>query len=64
MGGVFHFPEGNMPSRRIKDLHPDLQPLCLQFMRRGQDARLDILITGTFRNNDEQNQRYPPRPQW
>ncbi|ASJ25332.1 M15 family metallopeptidase [Laribacter hongkongensis] len=47
-----------MPSRKIEDLHPALQPLCLEFKRRCADAGLDILITCTYRSNEEQNQLY------
>lgn len=47
-----------MPSRNIKDLHPDLQPLCREFLRRCQSANLDILITCTWRSGAEQDRLY------
>lgn len=47
-----------MPSRKIEDLHPDLQPICQEFLRRCNAVGLDVLITCTFRSNDEQNQLY------
>ncbi|WP_019100192.1 M15 family metallopeptidase [Chromobacterium haemolyticum] len=47
-----------MPSRRIEDLHPALQPLCGQFLERCQAAGLDILITCTWRSGQEQDQLY------
>lgn len=40
-----------MASRRIEDLHPDLQPLATAFMRRCQDAGVDPLITCTYRSD-------------
>ena len=47
-----------MASRRIEDLHPDLQALAREFLRRCEAAGLDILVTCTWRSNDEQNQLY------
>ncbi|OHX10279.1 MULTISPECIES: M15 family metallopeptidase [Chromobacterium] len=47
-----------MPSRKIEDLHPDLQPLCRTFLQRCQAAGLDILITCTWRSPAEQDQLY------
>lgn len=47
-----------MPSRRIEDLHPDLQPLCRTFLQHCQAAGLDILITCTWRSAAEQDQLY------
>lgn len=47
-----------MPSRNIEDLHPDLQPLCREFLRRCAAAGLDILITCTWRSSDEQDRLY------
>ena len=47
-----------MPSRKIEDLHPDLQPLCREFLRQCERAGLDILITCTYRSNQEQDQLY------
>lgn len=47
-----------MPSRKIEDLHPDLQPICRQFMQNCKAAGLDILITCTYRSASEQEQLY------
>lgn len=47
-----------MPSRQLEHLHPDLQPLAREFLRRCEAAKLDILVTCTYRSNDEQNQLY------
>lgn len=47
-----------MPSRKIEDLHPDLQPIAREFLRRCNVAGLDVLITCTYRSNEEQNQLY------
>ncbi|WP_432719867.1 M15 family metallopeptidase [Jeongeupia wiesaeckerbachi] len=47
-----------MPSRKIEDLHPDLQPICREFLRRCEAAGLDILITCTYRSNAEQDALY------
>ncbi|WP_047396517.1 M15 family metallopeptidase [Chitinibacter sp. ZOR0017] len=47
-----------MPSRKIEDLHPDLQPICREFLRRCAAAGLNILITGTYRSNAEQDVMY------
>jgi peptidoglycan L-alanyl-D-glutamate endopeptidase CwlK len=47
-----------MPSRKIEDLHPDLQPVCREFLRRCAAAGLDILITCTYRSAAEQDLLY------
>ena len=47
-----------MTSRRIEDLHPDLQPICREFLKRAEDAGIDVLITCTYRSNEEQDQLY------
>ena len=47
-----------MPSRKIDDLHPDLQLIAREFMRRCKEAGLDILITCTYRSNYEQDELY------
>ncbi|AUH51227.1 peptidase M15 [Chromobacterium sp. ATCC 53434] len=47
-----------MPSRRIDDLHPDLQPLARQFLDRCKAAGLDVLITCTWRSGAEQDALY------
>lgn len=47
-----------MASRKIEDLHPDLIPLCKQFLSDCKSAGVNILITCTYRSNDEQNALY------
>ena len=47
-----------MPSRKIEDLHPDLQIIAKEFIRRCKQAGLDILITCTYRSNFEQDELY------
>lgn len=47
-----------MPSRKIEDLHIDLQPICHEFLRRCEAAGLDILVTCTYRTNAEQDKLY------
>lgn len=45
-------------SRNIKDLHPNLQPLCEEFLRRAAEKNIGVLITCTFRDGKEQNRLY------
>ena len=47
-----------MPSRKIEDLHPCLQPLAVEFLRLCEMSGLEILITCTYRDNAEQNLLY------
>ncbi len=47
-----------MPSRKLEDLHPDLQPVCREFLRRCAAVGLDILVTCTYRTAAEQDQLY------
>ena len=47
-----------MPSRRIEDLDPRLQPIARKFLAECQAAGLDILITCTYRSNEEQAAAY------
>ena len=47
-----------MASRKINDLHPDLQPIALKFLERCNSIGLDILITCTFRSWIEQEKLY------
>lgn len=47
-----------MASRRIEDLHPDLQPLCQRFLERCAERQVDVLITCTWRSNEEQDALY------
>lgn len=47
-----------MSSRRLEDLHPDLLPLCKEFVTQCQQQGIDILITCTFRSPEEQDRLY------
>lgn len=47
-----------MASRKIEDLHPDLQPLAREFLRRCESEGVDILITCTWRSGEEQDSLY------
>ena len=47
-----------MASRRIQDLHPDLQPICLKFLEQCNAIGIDILITCTFRSWIEQEKLF------
>ena len=47
-----------MASRKIEDLHPDLQPIAREFLRRCEAAGLNILVTCTYRSDEEQNALY------
>lgn len=47
-----------MASRDITDLHPDLQPIAREFLRRCAAIGLDILITCTWRSGQEQDELY------
>lgn len=44
-----------MASRRIEDLHPTLQPLCREFLRRCEARGLHVFIVCTYRSNEEQD---------
>lgn len=47
-----------MASRNIDDLHPDLQPLCREFLAQAKAIDVDVLITCTYRSGDEQDRLY------
>ncbi len=47
-----------MASRSLLDLHPDLQPLATAFLERCAARGLDLIVTCTYRSNDEQAQLY------
>lgn len=47
-----------MASREITDLHPDLQPIAREFLRRCDAAGVNILITCTWRSGQEQDSLY------
>lgn len=45
-------------SRNIEDLHKDLQPLCRAMIEKAHSEGLALLITCTYRSNDEQARLY------
>lgn len=45
-------------SRKIEDLHPAVQAMCRAFLDKCKAEGIDILITCTYRDNDEQNRLY------
>jgi peptidoglycan L-alanyl-D-glutamate endopeptidase CwlK len=47
-----------MSSRKIEDLHKDLQPLATEFMRRCDADGLHVFLVCTYRSGDEQNALY------
>lgn len=50
-----------MASRRISDLHPDLRPIAIEFLRRCGELEkdgVDIILTCTYRDNAEQAALY------
>lgn len=47
-----------MASRRIEDLHPDLQPIALEFVRLCAEKGVDVLIYCTYRSDTEQDILY------
>lgn len=47
-----------MSSRNIDDLHPDMQPLCREFLARCNSHALGVRISCTYRSNEEQDAEY------
>lgn len=47
-----------MPSRLIADLHPQLQPLCQQFLDNCAHAGIKVGLNCTYRSNAEQDVAY------
>lgn len=47
-----------MSSKDINDLHPDLQPLCEEFLARCKEASLDARLIFTYRTPAEQDAIY------
>ena len=47
-----------MSSRNIDDLHPDLQPLCREFLARTHAEKISTFLTCTLRTNEEQDAEY------
>jgi len=47
-----------MASRSLDDLHPDLRPVCLAWLKEAQNQNLNPLIVCTYRSAAEQNELY------
>lgn len=47
-----------MPSRKIEDLDPRLQPLARAFAAKMAEAQLPFVFTCTYRSQEEQNSLY------
>ncbi len=47
-----------MPSRKIEDCHPALQPILKEFLARCQAAGMNILVTCTYHSGAEQDALY------
>lgn len=47
-----------MSSRKITDLALDLQPLALEFITQCREAKIEVLITCTYRSGEEQDRLY------
>jgi peptidoglycan L-alanyl-D-glutamate endopeptidase CwlK len=47
-----------MASRRIDDLHPDLQGKAREFVQECKKEGIEVLIYMTYRSNEEQNELY------
>lgn len=47
-----------MASRKIEHLHPTLQPIAREFIRRCQERGLSTFIVCTYRSNAEQDELY------
>lgn len=45
-------------SRNIKDLHPRLRSLYINFDAAMRDAGIDFIVTCTYRSSEEQNRLY------
>lgn len=47
-----------MASRKIEDLHPELQPKARAFLAKALMQGIDVLVTCTWRSNAEQDELY------
>lgn len=45
-------------SRKLSDLHPKVMQMAMEFIRRCQEAGIDVLITSTWRDHESQNALY------
>lgn len=47
-----------MSSRKLTDLHPQMQPMVTRFLANARAASIDLLVTCTYRSNEEQAALY------
>lgn len=47
-----------MSSRKLTDLHPQMQPMVTRFLANARAAGIDLLMTCTYRSNEEQAALY------
>lgn len=47
-----------MSSRKLTDLHPQMQPMVTRFLANARAAGIDLLVTCTYRSNEEQAALY------
>jgi peptidoglycan LD-endopeptidase CwlK len=47
-----------MSSRKLTDLHPLMQPMVTRFLANARAAGIDLLVTCTYRSNEEQAALY------
>jgi peptidoglycan LD-endopeptidase CwlK len=47
-----------MSSRKLTDLHPQMQPMVTRFLANARAAGIDLLVTCTYRSNAEQAALY------
>ena len=47
-----------MSSRKLTDLHPQMQPMVTRFLATARAAGIDLLVTCTYRSNEEQAALY------
>ncbi len=45
-------------SRKLEDLHPKVQKLCVDFIDKCKHEGIDVLITSTYRDAESQNALY------
>lgn len=47
-----------MSSRKLTDLHPQMQSMVTRFLANARTAGIDLLVTCTYRSNEEQAALY------
>ena len=45
-------------SRKIEDLHPHVASLCRKFIEQCKEAGVDVLVTSTYRDFEQQDATY------